>query len=150
MDDRSKTAISTLNSLIETCNDGAQGFQTAAKELRDSSAKALFNKYAGERGQFAAELRGEVQRLGGTPEEGGSVSGTVHRGWMNIKSAIAGHSDSAIIAEAERGEDVAVQTYEKALQSDLPPQVQPTIQRQFTQVKSAHDRVRELERSHTR
>jgi uncharacterized protein (TIGR02284 family) len=149
MDDRSKTAILTLNSLIETCNDGAQGFQTAAQELRETSVKELFDKYAWERGQFAEELRGEVQRLGGNPEEGGSVSGAAHRGWINIKSAIAGHSDSAIIAEAERGENVAIQSYENALKSDLPPQVQPTIQRQFTQVKSAHDRVRQLERSHT-
>ena len=49
-----------------------------------------------------------MQRLGGRPEEGGSVSGAVHRGWMNIKDAVAGHDDKAIIAEAERGEDVAV------------------------------------------
>ena len=151
MDDRTKTAISTLNSLIETCNDGAQGFQTAAQELKDSSVKELFNKYGRERAQFAEELRREVQRLGGDPEEGGSMSGAAHRGWMNIKSAIAGNSDSAIIAEAERGEDVAVESYDKALlQTDLPPQVQSTIQRQFAQVKSAHDRVRDLKRSHAR
>jgi uncharacterized protein (TIGR02284 family) len=150
MDDKSKTAISTLNSLIETCNDGAQGFQTAAQELKDSSTRELFSKYARERSQFAEELRGEVRRLGGTPDEGGSVSGAAHRGWMNIKSAIAGKNDSAIIAEAERGEDVAVRSYKKALESDLPPQIRSTIQRQFTQVKTAHDRVRELEKSAAR
>lgn len=150
MDDRNKTAISTLNALIETCNDGAQGFQTAAQGLQDGSVKELFSKYARERGQFAEELRGEVRHLGGTPEDGGSVSGAMHRGWMNIKSAIAGKSDSAIIAEAERGEDVAVQSYERASQSDLPPQVQATVQRQFTHVTAGHDRVRELEKSYTR
>jgi len=141
-----KNAISTLNSLIETCNDGAQGFETAAKELRDSSARQLFQQYAQERSQFADELRAEVQRLGGRPEEGGSVSGAIHRGWMNIKDAVAGHDDKAIIAEAERGEDVAVASYQSALKEGLPADVEPTVRRQFGEVKAAHDRVRDLER----
>ena len=80
--ERDKDAISTLNSLIETCNDGAKGFETAAQEVRDSSARQLFQQYARERSQFADELRAEVQRLGGRPEQGGSVSGAVHRGWI--------------------------------------------------------------------
>jgi uncharacterized protein (TIGR02284 family) len=150
MDDRNKAAISTLNTLIETCEDGAQGFQTAAEGIQDSATNQLFRRYARERAQCAEELRAEVRRLGGNPEEGGSVSGAMHRGWMNIKSAVAGKSDAAIVAEAERGEDVAVQTYEKALQSDLPADVQSKVQRQFTQVRAAHDSVRELEKSHPR
>ena len=150
MNDRSKAAISALNTLLETCEDGAQGFQTAAEGLKDRSTKELFKQYARERAQCADELRAEVRRLGGKPEEGGSVSGTMHRGWMNIKSAITGKSDSAIIAEAERGEDVALHTYQKAIQSDLPPEVQSKVQRQFTQIKAAHDRIRELEKSHAR
>ena len=144
--ERDKNAISTLNSLIETCNDGAKGFETAAKELRDSSARQLFQQYAQERSQFADELRAEVQRLGGRPEEGGSVSGAVHRGWMNIKDAVAGHDDKAIIAEAERGEDVAVASYQSALKEGLPADVEPTVRRQFGEVKAAHDCVRDLER----
>jgi len=150
MDDRSKSAISTLNTLIETCEDGAKGFETAAEGLQDSSDRELFTQYARERAQCAEELRAEVRRLGGNPEEGGSISGAAHRGWMNIKSAIAGKKDSAIVAEAERGEDVAVQTYRNAVQAELPPEVQPKIQRQFTQVKAAHDRVRELEKRYER
>lgn len=67
---------------------------------------------------------------------------------MNLKSAIAGKSDAAIVAEAERGEDVAIETYRTALQSDLPAQLQPMIQRQFTQIKATHDRVRQLEKTH--
>jgi uncharacterized protein (TIGR02284 family) len=142
-------AISTLNTLIETCGDGAKGFRTAAEGLKDSSVKELFNGYAREREQFANELRGEVRRLGGDPDEGGSVSGAMHRGWINIKSAVTGRSDAAIIAEAERGEDVAVATYQKAMEAELPPEVHSRVQRQYTEVKAAHDRVRDLEQSHS-
>jgi uncharacterized protein (TIGR02284 family) len=148
MDDRTKTAIATLNSLIETCEDGAEGFRTAAEGLENSSTREVFLRYARERAECAEVLGTEVRRLGGTPEESGSVSGAMHRGWMNIKSAVAGKSDSAIVAEAERGEDVAVKSFQKALDSSLPPDVQSTVQRQFMQVKAAHDHVRQLEKSY--
>jgi uncharacterized protein (TIGR02284 family) len=142
--------ISELNSLIETCDDGAIGFRTAAEGLQDGSIKQLFTTYAREREQFANDLRAEVRRLGGEPDEGGSMSGAIHRGWINIKSAVTGRSDAAIIAEAERGEDVAVAAYKKAMQSDLPSEIKSTIEMQYTSVKAAHDRVRALEKSLSR
>jgi uncharacterized protein (TIGR02284 family) len=150
MANMNKTAISTLNSLIETCNDGAQGFQTAAEGIQDLSIRELFNSYARQRREFAEQLRAEVRRLGGTPDEGGSVSGSVHRGWMNLKAAIAGKTDSAIISEAERGEDIAVAAYQQAMSGSLPAEVDAIVRSQFSDVKAAHDRVRALELTHSR
>ena len=147
MDESNRNAISQLNNLIETCHDGAKGFETAAEEVHDSSARDLFRQYAHERSRFAEELRVEVQRLGGSPGGDGSVAGAAHRGWMKVKSTVAGRDDAAIIAEAERGEDAAVASYEKALESGLPPGVEAKVQRQFSEVKSAHDHVRALERT---
>ena len=145
-----KDAISTLNSLIETCSDGAKGFRTAAEGLQNNAIKGLFDRYADEREQFAMELRAEVRRLGGNPEEGGSVSGAMHRGWMDIKSAVTGKDDASIIAEAERGEDVAVAVYRKALEAEVPSDIRAIIERQYSSVKAAHDRVRDLEKSHSK
>jgi uncharacterized protein (TIGR02284 family) len=145
-----KEVISTLNTLIETCRDGEQGFREAAQNLKDPTVKTLFTEMAHERARFAEELKSEVQRLGGNPEEGGSVSGAAHRGWMNVKSALTGADDKQIIAEAERGEDVAVETYRHALDEPLPTAIESLVHRQFEHVKEAHDRVRDLERAHER
>lgn len=142
-----KDVISTLNTLIETCRDGEQGFRTAAENLKDTQVKSFFSEKAQERAKFAEELKDEVQRLGGRPDEGGSTAGAAHRGWMNIKAAVTGHDDTRIIAEAERGEDVAVATYQTALEQPLPPAVESVVSRQYTHVKEAHDRVRDLERA---
>ena len=140
-----REVISTLNSLIETCRDGEQGFRHAADNLKDPTVKTLFTEIASERAKFAEELKHEVERLGGRPDEGGSVSGAAHRGWMDVKGSITGHDDKAIISEAERGEDVAVATYREALAEPLPPAVESVVNRQYKHVKEAHDRVRELE-----
>jgi uncharacterized protein (TIGR02284 family) len=143
-------AISTLNELIETCRDGENGFRTAAESVKDAHVKALFQRFTRQRAEMARELQDEVRKLGGNPEDSGSVSASLHRGWMNMKSLVTGGSDSAIIAEAERGEDIAKTAYAKALKEDLPAGVRTLIQAQADIVKMAHDEVRALEKAHTR
>jgi uncharacterized protein (TIGR02284 family) len=139
--------ISTLNNLIETCKDGENGFRTAADGVKNSELKTLFNTYSQQRAQFAAELQSEVRNLGGDPEDTGSVAATLHRGWINIKSTVTGEDEAAVIAECERGEDSAVKNYKDAMNATLPTNLQSVIQRQFTQVKEAHDRIRALEKA---
>jgi uncharacterized protein (TIGR02284 family) len=140
--------ISVLNNLIETCKDGQNGFQTAAEGVRRSDIKSLFYQYSQQRAQFAGELQNEVLRLGGDPEQAGSVAASLHRGWMNIKSAVTGEDENAVLAEAERGEDAAVASYKDALaDANLPSDVRAIVERQYAQVQEAHDRVRNLERA---
>jgi uncharacterized protein (TIGR02284 family) len=139
--------ISTLNNLIETCKDGENGFRTAASGVKNGELKMLFNLYSQQRAQFAAELQAEVRSLGGDPEETGSVAASLHRGWINIKSAVTGEDEGAVVSECERGEDAAVENYQEALNETLPANVLAIVERQYVQVKEAHDRIRALERA---
>jgi uncharacterized protein (TIGR02284 family) len=136
--------IDTLNDLIETCKDGENGFRECADNVKSESLKTLFDTYARHCAQSAAELQSEVRRLGGDPERTGSVSASLHRGWIDIKSALTGKDDDAVIAECERGEDVAMQSYQKALQANLPAEVRALVERQYSGVREHHDRVRAL------
>ena len=142
--------IATLNGLIETCKNGEEGFRTAAEGVSDQGTRTAFAKFSRDRWQMARDLQDEVQGLGGKPETAGSVGGAVHRGWMNLKSAVTGNDDQKIIAEAERGEDVAKAAYQSALEQDLPSQVRALVERQAVEVRAVHDRVRAMERSSTR
>ncbi len=136
--------ISTLNNLIETCKDGQEGFKQAAEGIQRSDVKSVFYELGQQRAKFAGELQALVRELGGDPETTSSTSGALHRGWINIKSAITGKDDAAILNEAERGEDVAVNAYKKALEENLPANVQTVVQQQSTEVKAGHDKVRGL------
>lgn len=138
------SVISTLNNLIETCKDGQEGFQQAAEGVQDSSLKSLFYEYSQQRAQFVGELQGLVRELGGEAETSSSVAGALHRGWINIKAAVTGQDDAAILNECERGEDVAKNAYKDALAADLPSNVASVIQTQATHVQQAHDRIRSL------
>lgn len=141
--------ISALNGLIETCKDGEKGFRTAAEGISNDDLATLFMNYAEQRASFAAELQAEVRRLGGDAEIGGSAVGAVHRGWIDIKSVVAGNDEGAVIAEAERAEDHAVREYRLALEKNLPTSIQTIVENQYIHVRDAHDHVRALERIHT-
>ncbi len=135
---------STLNDLIETLKDGEEGFRSAAEKLNDSSIRSQFESWASQRSRFASELQSAVTSMGGEATTSGSASGALHRGWMGLKSALTGSDDHAILAEAERGEDVAVSSYRDALAKDIPNDLRSIIQRQYQEIQSAHNQVRAL------
>ena len=136
--------ISTLNGLIETCKDGQEGFQTAAEGVERSDLKTLFYEFSQQRAEFAGVLQELVRSLGGDPEQSGSTSGALHRGWMDIKSAITGQDDEAILNECERGEDSAKDAYREAMEMKLPASIADIISQQSQAILAAHNRIRSL------
>ena len=134
-----------IDNLIETLKDGQDGFKQAAESVKDPQLKSVFDDYSRQRARFVSELRSQAQ----SPDErdskmSGSAAGALHRGWINLKSAVTGGDDHAILAECERGEDSAVEEYRKALDNGLSAPVQQIVSRQFSQIKQAHDRVKSL------
>jgi uncharacterized protein (TIGR02284 family) len=137
--------IRTLNQLIETCKDGENGYRTAANAVGGPELKHLLKSFASQRRLFATELQSEVQRLGGEPQRGGSITGTLQRGWMNLKSLVAGMDERAIFAICQNGDSMALNAYNQALRADLPPEAQSILRRQLNQVREAYERVLALE-----
>lgn len=137
-------AISTLNGLIETCKDGQNGFKEAAEGVERSDLKSLFYECSQQRSQFAGELQSLVRELGGDPENSGSITAALHRGFIDIKSIVMGKDETAILNECERGEDIAKAAFQKASEQDLPANVKTTVQNQSNTVKTTHDKIRDL------
>ena len=136
--------ISWLNDLVETCNDGEKGFRDAAGGVQSRALRSILEEYARQRTQFAAELQRQVTSLGGDPATGGTASGTLHRGWINLKSAVTGKDDHAILSECERGEDSAVRNYQGVLAKDLPSELRSMVEVQYRQILQTHNRIRAL------
>ncbi len=137
--------IKTLNDLTEVLKDGQHGFQTAAKDVKAPELAQIFQGYAKQRGEFAAKLQAHVAALGAEVEKTGSIAGSVHRGWINLKSALSTNEPQSVLEEAERGEDAAVAAYRKALeQKNVDSATRDLISSQSTAVKAAHDHVRDL------
>lgn len=133
-----------LNDLIKVSKDGEQGFQAAAKDTSNHDLKSIFLARAEGCSRAVQELQQHVANMNVEPENSGSLLGALHRGWMDVKSAITGRDDHAILEECERGEDVAKATYTKALNKDLPENIRLMVQKQYDGVIKNHDLIRDL------
>ncbi|HEX8957574.1 MAG TPA: PA2169 family four-helix-bundle protein [Burkholderiaceae bacterium] len=138
--------ISTLNDLIKTCNDGKEGFKTCADDAQVSSPRliSLLRQREGECANAAAELGSLVRHYGATPVTGTTAAGAMHRGWLNVKTAITGKSDAAVLEECERGEDIAKKSYSRALAQPLPDSIRTVVERQYQGVLRNHDQIKML------
>src|SRR5689334_7144553 len=90
-----------LNDLVETSKDGEKGFRTAAEDTKNPELKKIFMRRADDCAKGASDLQQIVMHIGGKPEEGGSVAGAMHRGWVDLKSKVTGRDDLAILEECE-------------------------------------------------
>ena len=137
--------IRTLNGLIATTIDSVDGYRTSANDVENPRFAELFTARASERSSVAEQLRGEVTRLGGNPEDDGTILAAGHRAFVNLKSAVTGRDDQAIINEVERGEDHIKAKFEDALKYDsLSPESRSLVQAAYGSVKSGHDEMRDL------
>jgi uncharacterized protein (TIGR02284 family) len=137
--------ISTLNTLIATLIDSITGYEDAAANSEAGRFQQLFRERAGERQRVVESLRAEVRRLGGEPEDDGSFMGKTHQRFLDLKAAITGRDDKAIINEVERGEDYLKEKFETAIQSGhLSGESRAAVERIYQSVRAGHDQVSQL------
>ncbi len=134
-----------LKTLTSTLNDSVNGYRDAAENAEGSQFQQIFRDNASERERVAGELAGEVRRLGGTPDEDGTVLGKTHQAWLDLKAAVTGRDDKAIINEVERGEDYLKEKFEVALKDDtLAPESRAVVERAYQSVRKGHDQISQL------
>lgn len=152
MEMQNNDALKAINSLLETCKDGEKGFKTAAESVDNPQLKAELNRFAQQRANFRNELESCARQLGGSAENETSVAGlamdaagAVHRGWINLKSAITGHDNKAILSECENGDAAALKTYETVMSSStIPMNVKSVLQKQHDEIEAAKAAVSSL------
>jgi uncharacterized protein (TIGR02284 family) len=140
--------ISTLNGLIATTLDSVDGYETSAADIQDASIASMFTARANERRAVVSRLQAEVSRLGGNPEDDGTILAGAHRMFVNLKSIVTGQDNKAIVNEVERGEDHIKAKYEEALNdTQLSPESRTAIQAAWQSVREGHDQMRDIKHS---
>jgi uncharacterized protein (TIGR02284 family) len=138
-------SISTLNTLIATTIDSVTGYEDSAKNIESEQFRTIFRQRADERQQVVEELRNEVRRLGGNPDDSGSFLGKAHQRFEDLKAAVTGRDEKAIINEVERGEDYLKEKFETALNDgSLSAESRQVVERAYQSVRSGHDQISAL------
>ncbi|WP_051360057.1 ferritin-like domain-containing protein [Adhaeribacter aquaticus] len=142
-------AIKAITDLLETAKDGMKGYETAAESVENPQVKAELSRLSQQRAAFVNELESCANQFGFSANQNTTVesvamdaAGAVHRGWINLKSAITGNSSQAILSECENGDAAALKTYEEALSNtSLPTEVRNVVEKQHSEILEAKNRV---------
>jgi len=142
--DDSNTGLGTLETLTTTLIDSINGYRDAAENAEGTQFQELFRRNADERSRVVEDLRSEIRRLGGNAPDDGSFLGATHQRFLDLKAAVTGRDDKAIINEVERGEDYLKEKFELALNSDAAPETRSIIERAYQSVRQGHDQISSL------
>jgi uncharacterized protein (TIGR02284 family) len=140
--DRNKEMERVLLEVIQVLQDGQKGFADVGEHLKDPALKRYFLAESLKRANYRAELENELHRAGmHDVHETGTVAGTLHRVWADLKDALGG-DEHALLASAEQGEDAAKNVYQDALSHELPLPIRQLLVEQQSHILSSHDFVR--------
>lgn len=149
--ENTENTVQVLNDLIEINNDRADGFDKAAKDLSEENIdlKAVFEKLAAGSRSNVTELAGLIGQNGGSPDQGNTILGSLHRAWIDIKASFGGDGRHSILEECERGEDAIKKAYRDALQeNDLGESVRSVLLSQQEGINASHDSIKALRDAH--
>lgn len=108
-----------LKDVLTRLVDSADGYETAAKDSDEGRFAIMFREKAQERRGFATEIRNHLSGLGEKAADDGSLLAAGHRAFVELKNAVAGGSDDAVLKEVDRGETRLLKEYDDALE-DIP------------------------------
>ncbi len=138
--------VDNLQELLEKNYDAEKGFTKAMQDAKNTNLKRFLQQQAAQRNRFTSELDHQIRSLNAEPKDSGSFTGDLHRTWIDIKSALAGNTDEAVLEECIRGEKASWKEYdEKLKEENFPPEISNVLQRQASEIHNTLNRVKTLE-----
>lgn len=135
-----------LNTLLERTYDAEKGFKKAAENVKDANLKSYFERKAQERYDFGHQLKSEIKSFGQDIEKDGSVAGTAHRAWMDVKALFSSDDEESMLEEAIRGEEKALSDYDDILdETSLPLSTKNILEEQRAQIAAGLSNIKQLE-----
>jgi uncharacterized protein (TIGR02284 family) len=135
-----------LNNLLEKTYDAEKGFTKAAENVEHSALKSYFNSKAQERYNFGHELKSEITSFNQEIDKGGSILGSAHRAWMDIKTLFSADDEESMLEEAIRGEESAIEEYTDILnETTLPSTTKSLLAYQKNTIENGLSNIKTLE-----
>ncbi|MEM8756407.1 MAG: PA2169 family four-helix-bundle protein [Planctomycetota bacterium] len=144
--DLDKSTIDGLQKLCKLCHDSTEGYRTAASELDSEPLSEAFRNTSVDR----AMMRDQLAEMLGTSHEdipdGGTALGSVHRWWIEARTAISSNDDKAVVSEAIRGENSIEDEYKDVLSDAGDSPVSETLRAHLLSIHNCRQTLEELER----
>lgn len=138
----------TLETLLDTTYDSVEGYRKAASLAKSPALKQVLDAQAARRQQSLDSLNTELVRIGGTLVTKGTMTGSLHRLWVDL-TAMFESGDDAAVGRVEEGEDYLAGKIDEALEhTDLDPQTRAVIEHVRAEVREGERLADRLERQY--
>jgi uncharacterized protein (TIGR02284 family) len=142
------TTVNAFNDLILINNDRLKEYQLVLEEAHkeNQDLEVVFLDIIAQIEKFNHQLRQFVESNGSKAETDSSVSGKIHRSWLNFKFSLKEHNRKYMLIACEHCEDVTKEVYKEVLYSDndmTQPQ-REVIAAQLEEQKATHNAIKIL------
>jgi len=145
-EDSHKNLVNNLQELLEKNYDAEKGFKKALEDSNNHNLKEYLKHQAVKRSGFATQIDKIIRDLDEKPKEDGSAAGTMHRAWIDVKTAFTGKDDEAILEECIRGDKASIDEYEDRMKNnDFPENIGSVLNQQLSDIKHTVSNVKTLE-----
>lgn len=138
-----------LNDLLEKTYDAEKGFKKAAENVESTALKNYLETKAEERYNFGHELKTEIRKFHQEVDKGGSITGSAHRTWMDIKAFLSLDNEESMLEESIRGEKAAIDEYQEIINdTSLPSTTKEILVAQKNKIEIGLKNIKSLESIH--
>jgi uncharacterized protein (TIGR02284 family) len=134
-----------LNALLTALEDAKLNFTEAASKTESTQLGAMLGEYADDCTRALHDLQKLVQSLGQPAATGASAGGTLRKGWIKLKAALAADAEAAALAEASDEHARVEAAFEQLLKDELLPEFRETVERERRHVLRWSDSVRRMQ-----
>ncbi|WP_445735446.1 ferritin-like domain-containing protein [Mariniflexile sp.] len=141
-----KETVSILQELLQKNYDAEAGYKQVMLKAENKLLKNWLQLKAKQRSHFANQLDSLIRDLNATPASDGTLLGTAHRAWIDLKTTLGSNTDEAILEECIRGEKASLSEYETQLEKvSAYSDINNLIYSQLVSIKTALNTVKRLE-----
>ncbi len=134
-----------LQKIIDICQDGVNGYETAARKVEQNDVRTMLLRLTQQRKLFIADLKNEAIYLGMEFQASGTFKGYLHRVWMELTASLASDVDTKIFEVCMVGEKAAINTYNQVLASyQTPGYIRQKLLEQQGLIETAHVQLQGL------
>lgn len=134
--------VHCLQELLEKNYDAEKDYKIAVERAENHDLKQFLMKQVVRRDHYATELDNLIHSLNEHPKEKGTMSGSLHRTWLNLKSSFGKNTDETLLKECMQGEKNSIEDYEEKLaKHKVPPHIEEVLQKQLNEMKDTFSSV---------
>ena len=141
-----KSNTDVLQDLVQIARDSKSFYESAMKEVDNTSLKMEFQRMAEAKGELISKLSTHISARGEQPEQGGTFAGGLRKGYGELLAHMRSKQGAAktYTAQLEETEDRLLKHFEKAISEVESPAVREILTAQLPKLRHCHDEMKRL------